>query len=95
MKTINLEERLLKYGFKEFDENGLEYRLNSDGDRFQVKIIYEKGSNSFIYIKAKASGWREVTESEIINNHNNLQSASKEHFLKFKEDFKDIWEGVL
>lgn len=80
---------LINTGFKQC-KNKTEYemQLKRGNDRFATAIFYDSESEQFYYARYKLSGFREVTKADIMNNHNELHTTSKEHFIEIEEILK-------
>lgn len=73
-------------------ENKTEYKIVLDRgkDRFQTTIFYDAEKDEFYCARLKTRGYTETTRLQIMENHNNLQSASKEHYIRLEKAIREL-----
>jgi hypothetical protein len=60
------------------------------GDRFQSMILHDQSFPNVIFVaKDKLRGLTIVPHQEVLNNHNNLHTTTKENYEKLLEEIKE------
>lgn len=73
-------------------ENETEYKIDLDRekDRFQTTIFYDAEKDEFYCARLKTRGYAESTRLQIMENHNDLQTASKEHYIRLEKTIREL-----
>lgn len=101
---MKITKKLLELGFKlEKDYLGLGYEAyvygtsRAEKNRFVHEFAYYPDTKEF-YINAHKTSTRTITESELLKDHNGLNTPAKEKWLEIKDKLKDyefyVYKGV-
>jgi hypothetical protein len=81
-KEVEFEKHLKTLGFNFDEQNFLVLPLKRGNDKFSAEVWIEKGL--FCFGKHFMRGFDYVTEKEILDNFNDLNSSAKTHWLEVK-----------
>lgn len=81
------EKFLVLLGFQRENDGYLVLSLNKGTDRHQTEVWIENGL--FCFGKHFMTGFDYVNESEILENHNDLSTNTKNHWLSVKNAILD------
>lgn len=92
---MSTRQKLLDYGFKEVKKTQgyklLQLDIDKTGDRFSTALYWYSDQPKKVYITmAKLSGAVTISESAVLENHNELHTGVLENWKAFKESFPEI-----
>lgn len=92
--SISIKEKLTQLGFELFTNyyggEAYVYKIpRMEGLRFAHDFAYYEDGNNFYINCHKMAGTITITEKELINDHNQVNTPAKDKWLDVKENLKD------
>ena len=92
---MSVSQKLIDYGFRQVNRTQecrlLQLEIAKAGDRFSTALYWYSDQPKKVYITmAKLSGAVTISESAVLENHNELHTGVLENWKAFKESFPDI-----
>jgi len=92
---MDTSQKLIDYGFRQVNRTQecrlLQLEIAKAGDRFSTALHWYSDQPKKVYITmAKLSGAVTISESAVLENHNDLHTGVLENWKAFKESFPDI-----
>lgn len=88
---MKIEDKLIELGFEKINYEGKEYLalyIKYLKDRAGFEFRFHIETNMFFIDRYKRSGEETISERELLNNHNDLNTGAKEKWLSIKEELK-------
>lgn len=84
MNKEELISLLVSFGFEaDYDERQIYFLpLKKGNDRFSTTLMYDGETESFHIIRYLMSGFREISKEVLMQNHNDLHSCAKRHYIE-------------